>query len=224
MVRREIFECVGPFREDFLTSSDAEWFFRAKEMGIQHTPEFMQPLLFRLVHQENQSRDVRTTHRELLKIVRESIRAPPYHITPAGRIRRRPGPGTGSRRDSSRPRRCGCGRPCPRRRDRPACARREASGGSRGRSSCSASAASRSSVSPARSGAAISSSRAPSHSALVRTPGKPERGVTLGLGAARCGHARPHLGAAFRGLRQHQVDGGDGRNFDAEVDAVEKRA
>jgi glycosyltransferase involved in cell wall biosynthesis len=73
MVSREIFERVGQFREDFSAASDAEWFFRAKDLGVGHV-RVMQHLLFRRVHRENQSRDVDTTHRELLRIARESIR------------------------------------------------------------------------------------------------------------------------------------------------------
>jgi glycosyltransferase involved in cell wall biosynthesis len=73
LVSRETFDQVGPFREDFSTSSDAEWFFRAQDLGIRHA-RVMKRLLIRRVHRENQSRDVDSIHRELLKIARESIR------------------------------------------------------------------------------------------------------------------------------------------------------
>jgi hypothetical protein len=86
----------------------------------------------------------------------------------------------------------------------------------------SASAASRKSVSPARSGAAISSSIAPSHSALARIRASPSAGVALDLHAAGMGHPRapgrfPRRPAAAR------VGGGHGRHFDLQVDAVEHR-
>lgn len=70
---RETFDRVGPFREDFSTASDAEWFFRAKDLGIRHTC-VMKRLLIRRLHRENQSRNVDTVHHELLQVVRESIR------------------------------------------------------------------------------------------------------------------------------------------------------
>jgi glycosyltransferase involved in cell wall biosynthesis len=72
LVTRETFEKVGPFREELRTSSDADWFFRAKDMAIPHV-RVMSPLLIRRIHDRNQSRDVSATHRELLRIARDSI-------------------------------------------------------------------------------------------------------------------------------------------------------
>lgn len=72
LVTREAFGKVGPFREDLRAASDADWFFRAKDLGIPHV-RVMQPLLIRRIHDANQSRDVAATHGELLRIARDSI-------------------------------------------------------------------------------------------------------------------------------------------------------
>lgn len=72
LATREAMEKVGPFREELRTSSDADWFFRAKDLAIPHV-RVMKPLLIRRIHDGNQSRDVGTTHRELLRIARDSI-------------------------------------------------------------------------------------------------------------------------------------------------------
>ncbi len=72
LATRKTFEKVGPFREELRASSDADWFFRANDLAIPHV-RIMKPLLIRRIHEGNQSRDVGTTHRELLRIARESI-------------------------------------------------------------------------------------------------------------------------------------------------------
>ena len=69
---REAFEKVGPFREELRASSDADWFFRANDLAIPHI-RIMRPLLIRRIHDANQSRDIGATHRELLRIARDSI-------------------------------------------------------------------------------------------------------------------------------------------------------
>lgn len=72
LATREAIEKVGPFREELRTSSDADWFFRANDLAIPNI-RVMKPLLIRRIHDGNQSRDVGTTHRELLRIARDSI-------------------------------------------------------------------------------------------------------------------------------------------------------
>lgn len=69
---REAFEKVGPFLEDLRAASDADWFFRANDLAIPHL-RVKEPLLIRRIHAANQSREVGTTHRELLRIARDSI-------------------------------------------------------------------------------------------------------------------------------------------------------
>lgn len=72
LATREAFDKVGPFREELHMSSDADWFFRAQDLAIPHV-RIKQPLLIRRIHDGNQSRDVGRTHRELLRIARDSI-------------------------------------------------------------------------------------------------------------------------------------------------------
>lgn len=71
-VTRDAFEKVGTFREELRSASDADWFFRANDLEIPHL-RILQPLLIRRIHDANQSRDVGTSHRELLRIARDSI-------------------------------------------------------------------------------------------------------------------------------------------------------
>ncbi len=71
-VTRDAFEKVGPFREELRSASDTDWFFRANDLAIPHI-RIMKPLLIRRIHNANQSRDVGTSHRELLRIARDSI-------------------------------------------------------------------------------------------------------------------------------------------------------
>lgn len=71
-VTRDAFLKVGPFREELRASSDADWYFRANDLAIPHV-RVMEPLLIRRIHDANQSRDVGTSHRELLRIARDSI-------------------------------------------------------------------------------------------------------------------------------------------------------
>lgn len=73
LVRRAIFDHVGPFNEGYKSGSDSEWFFRAKDMGV---PMRILPdvLLHRTIHRENQSHDTATANRELLLMVRNSLK------------------------------------------------------------------------------------------------------------------------------------------------------
>ena len=73
LVRRSILDHVGPFDENFKSGSDSEWFFRAKDMGIamRILPEV---LLHRTIHRENQSHDTATANRELLLMIRNSLK------------------------------------------------------------------------------------------------------------------------------------------------------
>lgn len=73
LVQRETLRQVGPFNETYQSGSDSEWFFRAKRMNIPMTilPDV---LLHRTIHTDNQSHDTATANRELLQIVRASLK------------------------------------------------------------------------------------------------------------------------------------------------------
>ena len=72
VARRRVFEGIGYFNPIFPTASDADWFFRAKDAGIKLV-EIPEPLMFKRVHDGNQSNLVQSQHSELLRIARESI-------------------------------------------------------------------------------------------------------------------------------------------------------
>lgn len=73
VARRTLFDRIGAFDESLICSSDADWFFRAKDAGVSFE-RVEQVLLRRRVHDSNQSNRVETLHRELLDSVRRSIR------------------------------------------------------------------------------------------------------------------------------------------------------
>lgn len=72
VVRREVFDAVGPFDEDRPIASDADWFLRARDAGVrmEMLPEV---LLERRIHRANQSAQTLQGTRELLAAVRASI-------------------------------------------------------------------------------------------------------------------------------------------------------
>lgn len=72
LVRRSTFERIGTFDESYDTSSDAEWFFRAKDRGVK-TVALDDVLLRKRVHDENELSRVKDIHSELLRIVRGSV-------------------------------------------------------------------------------------------------------------------------------------------------------
>jgi glycosyltransferase involved in cell wall biosynthesis len=71
--RRELFDSLGLFDASYSTSSDTDWFFRAKDRGVAMAtiPEV---LLHKRVHGGNQSFQSLTLNRELLRVARASIR------------------------------------------------------------------------------------------------------------------------------------------------------
>lgn len=73
VVRRTIFEQVGPFNTEYRSGSDSEWFFRARNRGIP-MKILDDVLLHREIHTNNQSHDTTTANRELLQIVRASLK------------------------------------------------------------------------------------------------------------------------------------------------------
>jgi glycosyltransferase involved in cell wall biosynthesis len=73
LVRRSVFESVGPFDESLITSSDADWFFRARDAGVKFE-RVRQVLMKRRIHDTNQSSRVEMVHRELTGLVLQSLR------------------------------------------------------------------------------------------------------------------------------------------------------
>ena len=73
LARRAAFEQIGAFDSLFPTSSDADWFFRAKDSNLV-MGRVEEPLVRKRIHANNQSIQTRLTQRELLEIARASIR------------------------------------------------------------------------------------------------------------------------------------------------------
>ncbi|MNG36515.1 hypothetical protein D3C84_1235600 [compost metagenome] len=71
MVRRPEFMRVGMFDESIVTSSDGDWFFRAKDLGLRRG-DLPQTLVRRRLHSFNQSREEEVLP-ELLRVARQSI-------------------------------------------------------------------------------------------------------------------------------------------------------
>lgn len=73
MVRRRAFDAVGLFDTDFEIACDSDWLARAKDAGL---PSVMLPdvLLRWLIHGENGSYDRATMAREVLAVMRRSVR------------------------------------------------------------------------------------------------------------------------------------------------------
>lgn len=73
MVRRTIFEQIGPFDPRYPHGSDSDWFFRARDAGvIGVTPP--QTLVQRRIHADNLSHQTSAVTDEMMQIIRSSIR------------------------------------------------------------------------------------------------------------------------------------------------------
>jgi glycosyltransferase involved in cell wall biosynthesis len=72
LVRREAFERVGPFVETYRYGSDADWFIRATEVGVNGVvvPEV---LLLKRLHASNESRHAADNLAELRRALKASI-------------------------------------------------------------------------------------------------------------------------------------------------------
>jgi len=73
LARRSVFEAAGLFDPDLAISGDVDWYARAKDRGLvmATVPEV---LLHKRVHDSNASSDALVTNRELLRVLRDSIR------------------------------------------------------------------------------------------------------------------------------------------------------
>ncbi len=72
LVRKSLFDTLGLFNPDFRYGSDSDFFFKAKDAGIEMDvcPEI---LLYRRVHAENLSHAIQASNADLLKLIRSSI-------------------------------------------------------------------------------------------------------------------------------------------------------
>lgn len=72
LVRRGMYEIIGPYNSEYTLTDDGKWLFDAKDRGyaIHVLPE---TLVTRRIHGENNSGNVEKLQSELLKIVRGSI-------------------------------------------------------------------------------------------------------------------------------------------------------
>jgi glycosyltransferase involved in cell wall biosynthesis len=72
VVRLEVFERVGPFREDAAPGETADWLLRAGELGVEHAvvPEVV---LIKRIHGANQSGDMSDARRQVLRAIKRSL-------------------------------------------------------------------------------------------------------------------------------------------------------
>jgi len=74
MVRKDSFTRIGFFDEHLVSGTDdVDWFFRAKDRGLQ-SAAIPEDLLFKRVHSHNLSQRVTEHQRELLRVVAASIK------------------------------------------------------------------------------------------------------------------------------------------------------
>jgi glycosyltransferase involved in cell wall biosynthesis len=73
LVRREAFDRVGPFDEGYEIACDSDWLARLKDLGMS-TTMLDEPLLRWRVHGANGSYDRTTMQRELVEVLRRSVR------------------------------------------------------------------------------------------------------------------------------------------------------
>jgi len=72
LVRREVFDRVGPFREEAPPAEGADWFLRASELGVRRTivPEVV---LCKRIHDANQSADMSAVRPRVLEAIKRSL-------------------------------------------------------------------------------------------------------------------------------------------------------
>lgn len=84
VARKSLFDCVGMFHPRFRIACDVEWFVRLKKYRM---PAYIIPevLLYKRIHNNNLSSDVRTNRREVFSILRETITQEQNHKKAVGR-------------------------------------------------------------------------------------------------------------------------------------------
>jgi glycosyltransferase involved in cell wall biosynthesis len=72
VVRKSLFEQIGKFNPSFRIGCDVEWFVRAKDRHIV-AAYIPQVLLYKRVHNNNLSRNVKTNQKEIFQVIKQSI-------------------------------------------------------------------------------------------------------------------------------------------------------
>jgi glycosyltransferase involved in cell wall biosynthesis len=72
VVRREVFDRVGRFREEAAPGEGADWFLRAAERGVARTI-VPQLVLLKRIHDANQSGDMSAARRQVLVAIKASL-------------------------------------------------------------------------------------------------------------------------------------------------------
>ncbi|MFC1550423.1 glycosyltransferase family 2 protein [Candidatus Neomarinimicrobiota bacterium] len=72
LARKSAFEQIGIFNEKFKHSEDADWFFRAKDAGLQ-IKIIDEVLLLRLIHPQNRSHALQNETKDFFNMIRQSV-------------------------------------------------------------------------------------------------------------------------------------------------------
>jgi hypothetical protein len=72
VVHKTAFDQVGRFDPAYRTSSDSDWFFRAKDRGVS-IAVLPETLVHRRIHKDNHSYQAQLACSELLKVIKNSI-------------------------------------------------------------------------------------------------------------------------------------------------------
>lgn len=72
LARKSVFQKVGIFKPDLENASDVDWFFRARDAGIQKGV-IQKVHYIKRIHQENQSYRVKELHNEYLQLIKQSL-------------------------------------------------------------------------------------------------------------------------------------------------------
>jgi glycosyltransferase involved in cell wall biosynthesis len=72
LLRRSVFEQVGPFGTDYANGQDTDWLARAKDACVDYGM-VEEPLLVYRIHRGNASGNTETSARDLLRLLRESV-------------------------------------------------------------------------------------------------------------------------------------------------------
>jgi glycosyltransferase involved in cell wall biosynthesis len=82
VARRSLFDTVGMFRTDLKIADDVDWFARCKDRQVQMAV-LPQVLLHKRVHGTNLSSNAMANNRELLTLLRDSIRRQNVPVSPS---------------------------------------------------------------------------------------------------------------------------------------------
>lgn len=72
LAKKSLFDKIGTFNSDLENASDVDWFFRARDAGIQKGV-IQKVHYLKRIHEENQSYRVKELHQEYLKLIKQSL-------------------------------------------------------------------------------------------------------------------------------------------------------